>query len=74
MHRNVGRNRAQSPAGIVRNPSRRGQPNRCTLRDSGIRPLIELEHTGHPLAIDRRTEIELQRALEIAHQVQDQTF
>jgi hypothetical protein len=40
------------------------------LRDDGIRPSIELEPTDHPLAIDQRNGITLDRALEIIHQIE----
>lgn len=40
------------------------------LRDNGIRPLIELEATAHPLARDQRDGITMERALEIVHEIQ----
>jgi hypothetical protein len=40
------------------------------MRDNGIRPFIELEQTNHPLAIDQREGITLERALEIVHELQ----
>jgi hypothetical protein len=40
------------------------------LRDNGIRPFIELEPTDHPLAIDQRDGISLERALEIVHEME----
>jgi hypothetical protein len=39
------------------------------LRDSGIRPFIELEPTDHPLAIEQREGITLQRVEQIAASV-----
>jgi hypothetical protein len=36
------------------------------LRDAGQRPLIELEPTDHPLAVEQREGISLQRVEEIA--------
>lgn len=35
------------------------------LRDNGIRPFVELEPTGHPLALEQRTGITLDRVQEI---------
>ena len=35
------------------------------LRDDGIRPLIELEPTDHPLAMEQRTGISVERVAEI---------
>lgn len=35
------------------------------LRDGGIRPYIELEPTGHPLAVEQREGISTQRVAEI---------
>lgn len=35
------------------------------LRDHGLRPLIELEHTNHPLAIEQREGISKERISEI---------
>jgi hypothetical protein len=35
------------------------------LRDDGIRPYVELEPTAHPLAIEQRNGITLERAAEI---------
>ena len=40
------------------------------LRDDGLRPLIELEATDHPLAGDQRDGITLGRALEIVHELE----
>jgi hypothetical protein len=42
------------------------------LRDNGVRPRIELEQTEHPLAMDQRQGIAVQRALEIVHELQQQ--
>lgn len=41
------------------------------FRDGGIRPSIELEQTDHPLAIDQRDGITLDRAWEIVHYYTD---
>lgn len=38
---------------------------RVHLRDDGIRPLIELEPTGHPLAIEQRDGISVNRVAEL---------
>jgi len=40
---------------------------RAHFRGGGLRPLIELEPTDHPLAVDQREGITLRKALEIAH-------
>jgi hypothetical protein len=40
------------------------------LRDNGIRPLLELADTDHPLVKDQREGIALQRALEIVPELQ----
>jgi hypothetical protein len=40
------------------------------LRDNGDRPRIEVEPSDHPLAMDQREGITLQRALEIVHELQ----
>lgn len=40
---------------------------RAHFRGGGLRPLIELEPTNHPLAVDQREGITLQKALEIVH-------
>jgi hypothetical protein len=37
------------------------------FRGDGLRPSIELEPTDHPLAVDQRAGITLQKALEIVH-------
>jgi hypothetical protein len=39
------------------------------LRDNGIRPLVELEPTDHPLAIEQRESISVARVAEIYAQV-----
>lgn len=39
------------------------------LRDHGIRPVIELESTDHPLAVEQRCGITLDRVTEIVHLV-----
>jgi hypothetical protein len=38
---------------------------RIHLRDDGIRPLIELEPTDHPLAVEQRAGISVNRVAEI---------
>jgi hypothetical protein len=38
---------------------------RAHLRDHGLRPLIELEPTDHPLALEQRNRISLDRVAEI---------
>jgi hypothetical protein len=40
---------------------------RAHFRGDSLRPLIELEPTAHPLAVDQREGITLQKALEIVH-------
>ncbi|MFL5386711.1 MAG: DUF2199 domain-containing protein [Longimicrobiaceae bacterium] len=40
---------------------------RAHFRGGGLRPLIELEPIVHPLAVDQREGITLQKALEIVH-------
>ena len=40
------------------------------LRDGGIRPRIELEETDHPLSVEQREGISVDRALELVHLVQ----
>jgi hypothetical protein len=40
---------------------------RAHFRGDGLRPLIELEPTDHPLAVDQREGISLRKALEIVH-------
>ena len=42
---------------------------RVHLRDGGIRPLVELEPTEHPLAIEQREGISVQRVAEIYSQM-----
>jgi len=39
------------------------------LRDNGIRPLIKLEPTDHPLSMEQRNGITLDRVSEIVHQL-----
>jgi hypothetical protein len=41
------------------------------FRSGGLRPLIELEPTDHPLAVDQRKGIDLAKAWEGAHYYQD---
>lgn len=43
------------------------------LRDNKIRPQIELEATDHPLSKDQHEGITLQRALDIVHELEDQS-
>ncbi len=40
------------------------------IRDDGMRPLVELQRTDHPLSKDQREGITLQRALDIVHELQ----
>lgn len=40
---------------------------RAHFRGGGLRPLIELEPTDHPLAVDQREGITVQKAWEIVH-------
>ena len=42
---------------------------RVHVRDNGIRPLIELEPTDHPLAVEQREGISVQRAQELYSQM-----
>jgi hypothetical protein len=44
-----------------------GLKTRAVFRSGNLRPLIELEPTEHPLAVDQRTGISLDRAWEIVH-------
>lgn len=46
---------------------------RVHFRDRGLRPNIELEPTDHPLAIDQREGITLDRAWEIVHWYQQRS-
>jgi hypothetical protein len=39
------------------------------LRDNGLRPLVELEPTDHPLAVEQRTGITLECVAEIYESV-----
>ena len=41
------------------------------FRGDGLRPAIELEPTDHPLAVDQRDGISLDRAWEIVHRYLD---
>jgi hypothetical protein len=51
-------------------PSTENLKTRVHLRDNGIRPFVELEPTGHPLAIEQRDGIPVARVAEIyAHLV-----
>ncbi len=43
---------------------------RAHFRSAGLRPLIELEPTDHPLAVDQRNGISLAKAWEIVHHYQ----
>jgi hypothetical protein len=40
------------------------------LRDNGIRPYIEVERSEHPLAVEQREGMTLDRALEIVHSIE----
>ena len=40
------------------------------LRDEGIRPYIEVEHSEHPLALEQHEGMTLDRALEIVHTIE----
>jgi hypothetical protein len=42
---------------------------RIHLRDDGVRPYIELEPTDHPLAIEQRLGISVERVAEIYAQI-----
>src|SRR5262249_2624466 len=44
-----------------------GLKTRAHFRGEGLRPLIELEPTDHPLAVDQREGITLAKAWEIVH-------
>jgi len=46
-------------------PSTENLKTRAHLRDDGIRPFIELEPTGHPLAVEQRNGITVDRVAEI---------
>jgi hypothetical protein len=46
-------------------PSTENLKTRVHLRDSGIRPFIELEPTNHPLAVEQRAGITADRVAEI---------
>jgi hypothetical protein len=41
------------------------------LRDDGVRPMIVLERTEHPLTIEQSDGITLDRVMQIIHQVED---
>jgi hypothetical protein len=41
------------------------------LRNKGLRPLIELERTDHPMALDQRNGISMQTAWKYAHALLD---
>src|SRR5262249_46724088 len=43
----------------------------ANFRGHGLRPFIELEPTDHPLAVDQRDGITLEKAWEIAHWYQE---
>jgi hypothetical protein len=47
-------------------PPTRGLKTNVRLRNSGQRPFIELEPTAHPLAVEQRNGISLERVEEIA--------
>lgn len=46
-------------------PSTQNLKTRAHLRDNGIRPYIELEPTDHPLAVEQRAGISVERVAEI---------
>ena len=46
-------------------PSTENLKTRVHLRDDGIRPYIELEPTNHPLAVEQRNGISVDRVAEI---------
>jgi len=46
-------------------PGTMGLKTHVHLRDDGIRPLIELEPTSHPLAVEQREGITIERVAEI---------
>jgi hypothetical protein len=68
----AGRERAQPYFGWLSTELPLYQPTTLSLkthvrtRPVGQRPLIELEPTGHPLAVEQRTGITLERVQEIA--------
>jgi hypothetical protein len=47
-------------------PSTSGLKTKVHLRNKGVRPFVELEPTDHPLAVEQRKGIRLQRIEEIA--------
>jgi hypothetical protein len=47
-------------------PSTFGLKTKVHLRNKGVRPFVELEPTDHPLAVEQRKGIRLQRVEEIA--------
>ena len=47
-------------------PSTSGLKTKVHLRNKGVRPFVELEPTDHPLAVEQRKGIRLQRVEEIA--------
>lgn len=53
-------------------PSTRGLKTRVHLRDNGIRPYIELEPTEHPLAVEQRSGITVERVAEIYSRLEHQ--
>lgn len=46
-------------------PSMENLKTRVHLRDDGIRPYVELEPTDHPLAVEQRNGISVDRVAEI---------
>ena len=46
-------------------PSTQNLKTRVHLRDNGLRPLVELEPTDHPLAVEQRDGISVERIAEI---------
>jgi hypothetical protein len=52
-------------ADFKRYPVAENLKTKVHLRDDGIRPLIELEPSSHPLAVDQREGITVDRVAEI---------
>jgi hypothetical protein len=52
-------------AAIALYPRMEDMKTRVHLRDNGLRPYIELEPTEHPLAVEQRTGITVERVVEI---------
>jgi hypothetical protein len=51
-------------------PSTENLKTRVHLRDDGVRPYIELEPTDHPLALEQRTGITVERVAEICSRLE----